>query len=187
MVTAKYIYKALLGIVILSGILAACSKSPDSKTDGRLVRRYCNDPDAVNYNTDFPGTPDNTICYYPTQLFKGNYLFVDSIYDQDLKPRYNKSINIQIYALSNTKLSFVGFCEGTTDSIKLTADRYYKAVPDSSVDSYNTKINGRIICNGDTLSGYMQKYANDSSRILVRFTLARDSGINFHYGTAIKQ
>src|SRR5947208_3141374 len=72
----------LMALGVLFLISASCKKYTDQpgKSDPRLARKYCNDPSAVNYNRDFPGTEDNSICYYPTDVFKGQYTFTDSIY-----------------------------------------------------------------------------------------------------------
>ena len=52
----KAAIRCLTGIILL--VAASCSKYTDDpgETDPRLSRKYCNDPEAVNYNRDFPGT-----------------------------------------------------------------------------------------------------------------------------------
>lgn len=190
----KQLYKPLACVIALSlSIFSSCSKAPEEKTDPRLnEKRYCNDPDAVNYNVNFPGIPDNSICFFPTQLFKGTYLFIDSVRDKDYAFRSVDSFLVTLVAKTNTKLAFVGFIKGTTDTLNLTADKYYKAVIDSAKGAYDVKLSGSLVKNGnavDTVSGYLQKYSNDSNKILVRFAVVsgKDSVVNFHYGTARKQ
>lgn len=72
-----------LGALLL---LISCEKWQDSKADSdpRLQdRKYCNDPDAVNFNWGFPGVPDSTKCIFPTDLYVGTYSFTDSIYSSN--------------------------------------------------------------------------------------------------------
>ncbi|MBS1773379.1 MAG: hypothetical protein JST82_11005 [Bacteroidetes bacterium] len=186
----KKIYQGILAGLICGAIVIACQKTPETKTDDRLTRHYCNDPDAVNFNKDFPGIPDNTICYYPTQLFKGSYKLYDSILDGDFKLRKLDTLPITLTALNNTRLILTGFCEknSTTDTILLTADKYYKAMPDSTKAANNLVLNGWILCRkSDTLTGYLQKPLSDSSLVIFKFTVASDTGIYYHYGTAKKQ
>jgi len=191
------IYKTLAAACLIVPMFVSCRKTAETKTDGRLdSNKYCNDPQAVNYNVGFPGLPDNTLCFFPTQLFKGNYLFIDSVLDKDLKFKSADSFNIQMIALNNVRIAFVGFCgKGSTDTIYLTANKYYKAVPDSTNGPYDTKLNGYLVCGDgqkgpDTLTGYMQKYNTDSNKVLIRFNVNKvDTTLktNYHYGTAIKQ
>ncbi len=183
---ATYIYITFL----FSSILLSCVKDEATKTDGRLTTNtYCNNPEAINYNWDFPGTPDNTKCYFPTQVFKGTYFFRDSILDSDLKLKSRDSFNIILTAISNTKMTLKGFCQGTGE-ISMTADRYYKSFVDSLRIDYNnvtTTLVGQYLCSQkDTVSGYLIKSPKDSS-ISVFFTVASDSGYIYHKGIATKQ
>src|SRR5438132_180001 len=78
----KIVHKTAILCVGISLLLAACKKYVDEpgKSDPRLSRKYCNDPEAVNFNRDFPGTADNSVCFFPSDAFKGTYTFTDSIY-----------------------------------------------------------------------------------------------------------
>src|SRR5579872_3418748 len=72
--------------LMLTEGVCSCSKYKDTKAtaDPRLTNPYCNDTNAVNYNWGFPGKPDSTVCFYPTDVFKGIYTFNDSIFLQPL-------------------------------------------------------------------------------------------------------
>ncbi len=149
-------------------------------TDPRLSRLYCNDPDAVNYNWNFPGTPDNSTCYYPTEVFASAYTFNDSVYFSDGQYLFSKLYTLHVYPLGKTKLGITGFC-GPYDSLKLTADRFYRAQLDSTIE------NGQPLCsNTDTISGYIIQNMKDSSLLQIEFLVASDTGINIHRGTATK-
>ncbi len=168
-------------------LLAACSKNQDGDIDeGLFDRPYCNDPEAVNYNRDFPGTPDNSTCFYPKDLFEGAYLFKDTIYNAEYERDTILDYNITITAKSNTLLKLSGFC--MQDSVTLIADRYYKATVDSTTFQDSTKIAGQILCrNTDTLSGIITYDEVDSSKIRFVWAIASDSGLNYHTGTALKK
>src|SRR5262245_8926779 len=93
----------LLGGMSFVLLLASCEKWEDTpgKSDPRLERKYCNDPEAVNYNRDFPGTADNSVCYYPSDAFSGRYSFIDSIYDEGNKLIKQESLVIDVTALTH--------------------------------------------------------------------------------------
>ncbi|OJW79875.1 MAG: hypothetical protein BGO69_13640 [Bacteroidetes bacterium 46-16] len=163
----------------------SCKKSntstPDS--DSRLDRPYCNDPEAVNYNWAFPGTPDNSICFYPTEVFSSAYAFNDSVYFKDGTFLYDTPLTLHLYALDKTKLVMTGFCgAGSTDTLWLTADRFYRAQLDTTIE------NGQALCNiKDTVTGNIIQSMSDSSTLKVNFTVVSDSdNVYFHRGTALK-
>jgi hypothetical protein len=181
-----YIYYSLL----ICSILIGCSKADTSKTDDRLSNTtYCNEPEAINYNLGFPGVPDNTKCVFPTQVFKGSYLFYDSVLDADSKFKRVDTLKLTLAAISNVKLNLTGFCSG---AIALTANRYYKSVVDSLPivnGSITTMLSGQYLCGNmkDTISGFITKNQADSTKISIDFTVATDSGIIFHKGTGTKK
>ena len=142
---------------------------------------YCNDPAAINYNYDFPGTANNTICIYPSEVFIGTYSLEDSVYTADFATFYIIKDTISIYQLNKTKLAAVGFC-GPYDSIKLTANRYYRA----SLDSVSA--NGQPLCSPkDTISGMFSRVAIDTNIIKIDLTLYSDTaGLKYHKGTATR-
>jgi outer membrane protein assembly factor BamB len=149
-------------------------------TDPRLSRVYCNDPEAVNYNWNFPGTPDNTTCFYPTEVFNKAYTFNDSVYFSDGTFLFTKSYTLHFYALDKEKLAIVGFCT-SGDSLRLTADRFYHAQLDSTNDA------GQQLCRvQDTVSGTIIQNKVDSALLQINFTVLSDTGLTYHRGTAVK-
>src|ERR1043165_6289024 len=77
----RYFSLIILSLALVMGFAFSCKKwqDPAPKEDPRLTRPYCNDPEAVNYNWDFPGKPDNSVCFYPSDLFAGTYTFWDTV------------------------------------------------------------------------------------------------------------
>ncbi len=185
-------------VLLLLGILffAACKKWKDNipPADPRLTKHYCNDPAGVNYNWDFPGVPDNSVCFYPDQQFAGSYSLTDSVYfsDNSLDTFSITQRHFTIYSLGHTSLALVGFCGGT-DTLKLTATKYYSATIDSTKTAADSLqwFAGQKFCNvKDTVTGTLVKFKADSLRtMMIDFTVIRDSasGIIYHRGTAIKQ
>lgn len=160
--------------------LSACNKDfkdPLAQSYAGQDSLYCNDPAAINYNYEFPGTADNTTCIYPTDVFVGKYALLDSIYTSDFASFYVVTDTVDIYAMSKTRMAMVGYC-GPFDSIKLTAGRYYKATIDSTIT------NGQPLCNiKDTISGTFAVDATE--RVRLSFTQVGDTaGIKYHRGTA---
>ncbi|MBS1740821.1 MAG: hypothetical protein JST88_09800 [Bacteroidetes bacterium] len=187
-------YSIILFAVMATTIFISCKKwtDPAAPKDPRLNdHRYCNDPLAVNYNWNFPGVADNTVCIYPSDLFKGTYSFTDSVYDnQQNLDTINPRKTYLLYFLPVTKYQFrvVGFC-GVFDSLKFTAERStYRANADTTIFQFDTiKVYGQYFCRQlDTLTGYFQKNKNDSTLMTVQFRVVSDTGTFFHKGTAVK-
>ncbi len=177
---------AMLVLVVVS-----CSKWVDPKPiDLGLTNPYCNDPNAVNYNWGFPGKPDNTVCFYPTDVFKGKYVFIDSIYSESGSTAgnflYAKIDTLYFIAISQTKLVATGFC-GPTDSMHLTAVTFTASVDTLAGDSL-TATQGQItFCRTtDTVNGSIFYNRNDSL-LHVNFQVTSDTGISQHIGKARKQ
>ncbi len=174
---------ALLTGTFLSLLVFSCKKYEDKvgPSDPRLSRLYCNDPEAVNFNWDFPGTPDNSVCLYPADAFKGQYRFTDSIYNSASQLVLQRQYTLDLYALSRSRLALLGFC-GPSDTVKLTASRFFRATVDTTV------LKGQALCRPqDTLSGYLTRTAPDAQHLHFFFTVTTDTGFTFHMGTAVKQ
>jgi hypothetical protein len=172
--------------------MASCKKWKDEKgpTDPRLSRKYCNDPEAVNYNWDFPGTPDNSVCFYPSDGFKGAYSFTDSIFNA-ADNKFIKTINYTLYFGPRGKQKFAvsGFCSNT-DSVFFTSNRYYRALGDTLVrfSRDTTTGAGQLFCRTlDTLSGSIDRVGNNDSFFNISLTVVSDTGTTLHTGTAVKQ
>ena len=179
----KYSFLLFAGFILLM----SCSKQQDATVDdGIFDRLYCNDPEAVNYNRDFPGTPDNSTCFYPKDLFEGTYIFKDTIYNAEYERDTILDYNITIHAQSNTLLKLTGFC--SQDSVTFIADRFYKATVDSTTFQDSNKIAGQILCRStDTLTGIITTEESDNTKIRIVWAIASDTGLNYHNGTATKQ
>ncbi len=139
---------------------------------------YCNDPEAINYNHNFPGTANNTTCIFPTDPFAGTYVLADTVYTADFASYYIINDTVTVYPLSKTHMALVGFC-GAFDSLKLTAGRYYRA----NLDSTNAL--GQQLCNPkDTISGMLK---SDSIGLRIDFVLSSDTaGTKYHKGTGTR-
>ena len=165
-------------------IIASCKKwsDPAPTNDPRLTNPYCNDPDAVNYNWGFPGKPDNSVCFYPTDIFKGTYAMVDSIYStRDGYYLKRDSVTLQIYALSKNKLAITGFCSG--DTLKFTAGTNYIATVDSLIGDTTTN-RGQYWCRRvDTAAGTVT-YNKLDSVLYFNLLVTADSGQTNHVGKA---
>ena len=180
----------IAGFSLFAGIFYSCNKWVDPKpiNDPRLINPYCNDPNAVNYNWGFPGKPDNTICYYPSDLFKGKFVFQDSVYSQSGSTfglfLWAKTDTLSFYALSQTKIIASGIC-GITDSFKLTAYTF-TATMDTLVGDTLTSARGQIMCRvQDTVSGTLF-YNRTDSLIHISLQVINDTGISTHVGVARK-
>ncbi len=190
----KPLHLTVLITLFICGLLS-CEKWKDANpdVDPRITeRRYCNDPEAMNYNWDFPGLPDSTLCIYPADNFQGTYSFTDSIYFSDNTLDTNRIFQNYILQLTPTaknKLLLSGFCTG--NNLMFTAER----ISNNAYADTTLKINdstyayGQFFCRmQDTLTGTISK-PKDSlpERIYIEWTVVSDSGVNYHKGTAIKQ
>lgn len=184
----------LIFVVLLSVIVIACKKSEDPNASAAsgydLNNPYCNDPQAINYNHGFPGKPDNSVCFYPTDVFAGVYTFKDDVYYSEeyiYSPNSSDTYDITLMAESRTKMSVYGICDGGS-AVKFTADRYYRAVGDSTFVIDSVKLPGQIFCNNikDTLTGIITRLPSNDT-LTVSFTILSDTGIVFHTGKAWKK
>ncbi len=156
-------------------------KDPQPFTDPRIVNKYCNIPSAINYNWSFPGIPDDSMCIFPAQIYSGTYFYRDSIYNSTGLLLNQDSFLLTFTQLDTTRLRITGFCG--TDSLKATANRYYKFTIDSLVGY------GQLLCQPtDTIYGRGSKFdLNDTLTIRMSYEVATDTGIVYHAGTATKQ
>lgn len=188
------LFRSLFLFLSVGLFIFSCKKykDPDPATDPRIpTRKYCNDPKAVNYNWDFPGVPDNSVCIYPTDLFKGSYLYTDSVYHAD--NTFDSALSLITYTLqvipnSVNKFSLIGFC-GNGDSLRFTAERTsYRANADTTIKLNDTTfVYGQFFCSSlDTMTGTLTRPKGDSVRLKIDFTVHSDTEVNFHRGTATK-
>ena len=174
-----------LAVLLLLLIAAAsCKKYTDEPGQGdpRLTRKYCNDPEAVNFNRDFPGTPDNSVCYYPADAFKGTYTFIDSIYS-GTKLQAERTLQLQLTAGSKVKFTVLGLCGNGSGAMTFTANRQLRAVADTTITG-----KGQLFCRSrDTVSGTLTQSLTDSTRLQFSLNVVSDTGTTLHRGTAYRQ
>ncbi|NCX94894.1 MAG: hypothetical protein EBX41_00545 [Chitinophagia bacterium] len=168
-------------------VVVGCAKwqDPPATTDSRLTNPYCNDPKAVNFNWGFPGKPDNTVCFYPTDLFTGTYIYTDSVYTSpDNYFLYYRIDTLHFIAQSQTKVAVTGFCL-LRDTLRLTADKSYIAAVDTLIGDSTTN-RGQYWCRiKDTVSGTILNSRLDTM-LHVSFQIISDTGTTLHIGKAKK-
>jgi hypothetical protein len=185
----RYLLTILILIAIGTLVLFSCAKYKDSKAtaDPRLTNPYCNDPNAVNYNWGFPGKPDNSVCFYPTDIFKGVYQYHDSIFltSTGLFVRAD-TLTLMITKVNSTKFTIAGFCpSGAT--LSLTAGANYTATLDTAIGDTTTAIRGQQLCGvADTVNGTLTKDRLNDSVMYINFLVASDTGVyTSHVGQAL--
>lgn len=174
--------------ILLTLTFVACKKSNDNASlDEELFDRpYCNDPDAVNYNRNFPGVPDSTTCYYPIDVFVGSYAMKDSIFNAEFELDTVLEYTISLQSTSKKNLRLTGYC-GNGIPLLFTADKYNKAISDSTMLADSTKIPGQLTCGKqDTLTGIMLRNLPDTNLIRIDWQILSDTGLNYHIGTGTK-
>lgn len=169
-------------------VFYACKKyvePPPATLDPRLTNHYCNDPLAINYNWNFPGIEDSSICIYPVDSFKGAWLFHDTIY---LQSGDTESVQLRQLVFTSTEdttkthLAVTGWCSGNTPFF-VTANRYNRA----DVDTFPGGPFGQYLCTQtDTLNGNINKNTGDPNTMKVDFTISSPEGIKYHRGTAVR-
>ncbi|WP_124635018.1 hypothetical protein [Taibaiella sp. KBW10] len=183
-------------LLCLSGVIGmifiACKKYVDpTKPDITLTNHYCNDPIAANYNHGFPGIPDNSVCRYPTDFFKGNWQFVDSIFYPDMRFYRTQTLSLSFTPMDQaldtfrTRLTVLGLCPNNT-ILKVTANKYALALTDTLLPNVN---GGQLFCSvSDTVSGFFKR-TNDTLRTSMNINLTELSAADtfYHRGLAIKQ
>lgn len=161
--------------------VAACKpyKDPDPITDPRLTNPYCNDPSAVNYNWDFPGVPDNSVCFYPSDVFAGQYIWRDTVLDNNLLPISFDSTLVTITKTDTTRLAITGKC----NTLNLTATRFLSITIDSVIG------NGQQFCRmGDTIVGNgIKSSVADTTSFTINYVIYSDTGNSTHKAYFLKQ
>lgn len=177
-------------ILVVAAVVAffSCNKwsDPAPVTDPRLTNPYCNDPDAVNYNWGFPGKPDNSICFYPSDIFNGTYVFTDSVYlTASSLFIYTQTETLYVSKQSKTKLQILGLCSGG-NVLNLTAHSDFTATIDTTVGDTTTINRGQLLCRTvDTVSGTFT-YNRFDSLLHVSFQVVNDTGTTTHLGKGRK-
>lgn len=177
-------------LLSLFAIAFSCKKwvDPAPQDHPEINKPYCNDPDAVNYNWDFPGKPDNTTCFYPSDLFVGTYRLKDSLYNSaDELFLAADSADIVISKVDSKHISVSGLC-GSGQVISFTAGATYQATVDTLVGDSTTISAGQIFCRTqDTVIGTFTRDRVDSSLIYIRLNITNDTGGVLRMGRAYKK
>jgi hypothetical protein len=176
-------------LLVGSSVFFSCSKYKDPAPyhyAGLDTTFYCNDPAAVNYNWNFPGTVNNNLCFYPTDLFAGTYVFHDSVYRDTLFIKAD-SFTLTMNALSHTKITVMGFCSNG-QKLTLTAGPTYIATVDTTEGDSTTINRGQALCRiQDTIAGTIAKDRVDTGLLHITLHVASDTGMTTHYGSARKK
>ncbi len=186
----RYTTIVILSLTCLLGFTVSCKKwvDPAPVADPRINTPYCNDPSAVNYNWGYPGKPDNSVCFYPSDLFAGTYVYKDTTYktQTDLYLAAD-SMNIIISKISSTQITVSGLCPSGQQLI-LTAGATYQASVDTTVGDSLTLYPGQFFCrNQDTVTGTFTRDKVDSTLIYVALYIRSDTGATTRTGRAIKK
>ncbi|HTN17857.1 MAG TPA: hypothetical protein VL092_09270 [Chitinophagaceae bacterium] len=164
-------------------LLAGCQKWEDKTPPPiDLTKRYCNVPVAINYNHNFPGIEDNSVCIFPSGPYVGEYAFVDSVFYPDVDTAtLFPLVNFNVSSRNDTQVYVNNFCSGG-QQLAFSTNRYYRAISDSVIAPGK-----QLMCRSlDTLSGTMEYRPADSS-IYLEFTVVSDTGITTHRGRAYKK
>lgn len=172
----RFLFIPLLFLISCEGY-----KDPAPFTDPRIVNKYCNIPSAINYNWNFPGVPDDSVCVFPAQIYTGTYFYRDSIYNTTGLLLDQDSFYVTFNQVDTTRLQITGLCPGLILTAK--ANRYYHFNLDSIAG------NGQFFCAGtDTIMGGGSKTDLwDTTHIHLNYEVHTDTSILVHSGTAIKQ
>lgn len=174
----KWIY----GIIVCFCLLSCKKyKDPEPFTDSRINTKYCNDPSAINFNWDFPGIPDNSVCVYPSQIYNGSFLMYDTIINYLGETLATDTFSILMSAIDTTRIHITGFCGNQI--YKAHANRFLSFTLDSTLG------NGQLFCNNkDTISGGAKKSGlHDTIPILWKYYIQTDTGVVTHIAQAVKK
>ncbi len=182
----KYILAPLLlGLV---SFFASCEKHEDKPIkdwDGEGF--YCNDPEAVNYNWGFPGNINDSLCIYPTDLFVGDWILTDTVFNDtfaivEIQERTISFVNKSDDSMSHL-MELQGYCNNNTP-IVLQANRFMLA---SLVDLIEDDL-GQLGCDGESiLTGFirLKDFQSDTLYLQIMRRSAQDDNFTIK-GTAFK-
>lgn len=154
---ASSIFKvALIALLSISSFsITSCLKEsdpPGASVDPNLKDFYCNDPRAINYNWNFPGIPNDSICIYPIDLYEGQWILNDSIFFTDKELDTFLVNTVQFEKTEDSlliHLSLKGLCNND-NPIFITTDKFGNA----EIDSMDIHNSGQLFCMPeDTITG----------------------------------
>jgi hypothetical protein len=156
-------------------------KDPAPIITNVLTTHYCNNPKAVNYNWGFPGVADDAICFFPADLFVGQYTYYDSILDvgSSLYLPFD-TVDITIAKLTDSTIHILGQC--VTVPLSAKASKNYRFALDS------TTYLGQVFCGGgDTINGAGTKIQFNDTNFVYQYQLIKNGNLLNHKGWMIKK
>lgn len=168
------ILMALLGV--------GCSTYTDPEKpdiEDELQNKYCNIPTAVNYNWNFPGKEDNSICFYSWDLYEGSWQFIYDVYaannniDKLFSDTIILSFSKNVADTTKASMQVSGWC--ASGSMNILIDRFYIAKTDTMPNGFNYQ----IVCL-DTLSGTLEKNILDTATLSLKMAVNSPNG-QFNY------
>jgi hypothetical protein len=170
-------------ITIILLIAPSCKryKDPTPITTDKLTQHFCNNPKAVNYNWGFPGIADSTLCFFPADLFIGNYTYYDSLLD-DANGIYLPfdTMDVTIAKINDSSIQLIGLCLATPFSAKATKNYRF------TIDS--TTAFGQVFCsNADTMNGTGIKVQFNDTNFVYNYQLVNNGKTTMHKGWLIKK
>src|SRR5690554_1322158 len=159
---------------------ASCEKYEDkANKDWDGDEFYCNDPEAVNYNWGFPGEINDSLCIYPTELFVGDWIMIDTVFNDtlaiiDIQQRAVSFVNKSDDSL-NHLIELEGYCEDHS-TIIFQANRFMLAsVLDILVDDL-----GQLNCDGESIiTGFIRTQSLQSDTLYLQLMKRTAQDENF--------
>ncbi len=172
--------------VVVLGIFAfaSCTKGEDTASpdiSDLLTNRYCNNPNAVNYNWNFPGIEDNATCFFSYYFYEGDWIFIDTIRRSD-----SSIVGVETYYLnfekiipdtSESLMAMSGWCSSA--SLIIHVDRFYFA----RTDSFDNNGGWQKMCsNSDSIFVQMRKDIVDTTALDINIQEVKNNETFFHRG-----
>jgi hypothetical protein len=182
----KFFREITCVVVVLLGIWS-CNKDDGDVPDvsDKLTNRYCNIPQAVNYNHGFPGIEDNSLCIFGTDYYRGNWIVVDTIKlgDSTLIDIDTLFFNISLMPndTSYSKMYLRGWCGN--ENIIMNIDKYYFG----RSDTFANQDGWQRICNSDSILISVSKNIMDTSSVIFRISESVNNELRYHIGKGVKQ
>lgn len=175
------------GILATLLCLTACNKEDKKGEDvtDKLKNKYCNIPGAINYNWNFPGIEDNSICYFATDYYEGTWKLTDSVRLEDSTFVRVDTLYLEFNKIgsdtTNSKMHLRRWC--ITSDIWVQVNKYYIGMTDTTQNAEGWQ----LVCNGrDSLKINFSRNVFDST--IVDFTIRQfnNDTMYYHQATGVK-
>lgn len=174
----QWIYYAVLWLIL--GVSCSTYTDPEKPDiDDQLQNKYCNIPTAVNYNWNFPGKEDNSICFYSWDFYEGRWQFINDVYaaNNNVEKLYSDTIVLSFSKnaadTAKAEMQVSGWCG--SGNFNILIDRFYIAKTDTMPNGFNYQ----IVCL-DTISGTLEKNIMDTSTLSLKMSVLSPNG-QFNY------